>query len=136
MTSVQVARETIYQAFVTGWGATTQITFANESFTPPVDASWVRLAVLHQTGNQETLGEVGNRRFRREGIISLQIFTPEGNTGLRAMDALVGTASPIFEGRTLTGPIWCTDANAYEVGISDGYYQFNIDINFAYEETR
>lgn len=135
MTSTQTARETIYQAFVDGWGATPAYTFANEHFEPPADASWVRLTVLHQTASQETLGEVGFRRFRRQGIISLQIFVPI-NDGLRDIDALMQTARAIFEGRTLTGPIWCTDANAFEAGPSDGWYQFNIDIDFAYEETR
>lgn len=135
MTTLQVARETIYQTFVTDWAATTAFTFANENFDPPVAASWVRVSVLHQTGNQETLGGVGNRRFLREGIISIQVFSPL-NGGLRNQDALIQTARQIFEGRSLTGPIWCTDCNVFEVGPSDGYHQFNVETNFAYEETR
>lgn len=135
MTSLQTARETIYQTFATDWGVTSQFTFANENFEPPANAPWVRLAVLHQTGNQETLGDVGFRRFRREGIISIQVFMPL-NDGLRDIDALVQMARQVFEGRTLTGPIWCTDANVSEAGPSDGWYQFNVDIDFAYEETK
>jgi len=135
MTSTQTARETIYQTFVTDWANATPVTFANEDFSPPTDTPWVRLAVLHFTGNQETLGEVGNRRFRREGQISIQVFTPL-NDGLRDIDALVQSARQIFEGRTLTGPIWCTDSAVQEIGPSDGWFQFNVDTDFAYEEVR
>lgn len=136
MTTTQEARETIYQTFASEIGlASSRVTFANEDYAPPVGQSWVRLTVLHQTGNQETLQEVGLRRFRREGIISVQIFVPI-DIGLRDADDLLAVARNIFEGRTLSGPIWCTDANASEIGPSDGWYQFNIDTNFAYEEVR
>lgn len=137
MTTTQVARETIYQTFANeiGLDLDTRVTFANEDFNPPVGQSWTRLAMIHQTGNQETLQEVGFRRFLREGIISVQLFFPL-NDGLRNTDALIATARAIFEGRTLAGPIWCTDANVFEIGPSDGWFQVNIDTNFAYEEVR
>ncbi len=135
MTTTQAAREVIYQTFTTAWGSTSAKTFANESFDPPTNAPWVRLAVLHLTGNQETLGETGNRRFRRAGIISIQVFVPE-DSGLRGIDALIATARQVFEGKTLTSDIWCTDCNVYEVGVSDGWYQINVETDFAYEEVR
>lgn len=135
MTSQADARETIYQTFATDWASTSAYTFANEAFSPPVGQPWVRLTVQLQTGNQETLGDVGHRRFRREGLITMQVFVPL-DTGLRAQDALVQQARNIFEGRTLTGPVWCIDADTYEIGPSDGWHQFNIDVAFAFEETR
>ena len=137
MTTTLQARERIYQTFLDeiGLDPATRVTFANESFRPPVGQSWVRLTVLHQTGNQETLGGVGVRRFLRQGIIAVQLFFPL-DTGMRDMDTLLATARSIFEGRVLPGPIWCTDANASEAGPVEGWYQFNIDTNFSYEEVR
>lgn len=136
MVTTQVARETVYQAFVDGIGLpVAQYTFANENFTPPPSLPWVRLSVQHQTGNQETLGAVGNRRFERAGQITMQIFVVKDD-GLRDMDALIATCRGLFEGRTLTGPIRCTDADVQEIGNDGPWFQVNIDVNFAYEETR
>lgn len=135
MTSMQTARETVYQRFEDIWGATTAYTFGNEQFSPPSDAFWVRLAVQHFTGNQESLGGAGNRKFSRAGQISIQLFSPL-NSGMDTIDGYVHTLRAIFEGETLTGAIRCTDANAFEVGVSNGWFQVNIDIAFEYEEIK
>lgn len=134
MTSTVDAREAIYQRFVTAWGATTDYTFDSEQYTPPPGVPWVRLTVRHLSSAQETLGDIGNRKFERGGSILLQIFTPL-NAGTRAGDTLIDTARNIFEGVRFSG-IRCNNAVAREIGASDGYYMSIIETSFLYDETK
>ena len=134
MVTITVARETTYQSFVTSWGATSAYTFGNEKYTPPVDLPWVRLAMQHQTGSQDSLGGVGIRKFSRQGLVTIQVFVPQ-DSGMAAMDTLVTAARAIFEGATI-GTIRFTSASVQEIGPSDGWYQTNVDIEFTYYETK
>ena len=132
----QDAREALTQAWTTGWAGATPVVFANEELDPPA-APWVRFSVLHQTGQQETLGGEGNRRFLRSGIVSIQVFVPSGQGGLRNSDALVHTARAIFEGKNFSlNTLRCTNASVREIGEAEGFYQTNIEIDFNYEETK
>lgn len=135
MTTMLAARETIYQTFVTAWSTTTQYTFGNEKFSPPAEAAWVRLNVQHLVGSQETLGGTGNRRFSRSGLVTIQLFVPQ-DTGMETADGYIATLRAMYEGKTISGPIWFTDANVQEIGPTDGWHQTNIDIEFSYEETK
>lgn len=136
MATLQAAREAMYQQFVTAWGATTPYTFDNEIFDPPEGVSWIRLSVRHTRSNQETLGGLGARKFRRGGACIVQVFAPQGQ-GVRAADILAQQARAIFEGITLvTGSLWFTDVIVQEVGESEGWYQINVEALFDYDEVK
>lgn len=137
MTTLLEAREVMYQAFETGIGATAHC-YDNEQFTPPAGAIWTRLSVRHLLGEQETLGETGNRKFARTGLVLVQVFTPV-DTGVRVTDTLVTTIRNIFEGKHFSGvgyTIWLRGGTTRELGIDDGYWQTIVEIPFYYNEIR
>jgi hypothetical protein len=136
MTTLPEAREAIYGAFETAWGATTSFTLDNEEYDPPSNANWVRVSVRHQFATQETLGGSGNRRFARLGSAFIQIFTLE-NTGTEDADTLATTAQAIFEGVSLTGTtVRFRDVIIREEGLDGKWYQTVVEATFEYDETK
>jgi hypothetical protein len=140
MTTLSEARESIYSKFVTEYALTANTNpycFANETHTLAFgSAAWIRMAVLHQTGGQESLGGVGDRKFMRAGQVVFQVFEPL-NAGTSATDRLVQDIRLMFEGARIAGnTVRFTDAQINEVGVSDGWYQTNLNISFEYDEQR
>ena len=90
----------------------TDFTFDNDSFKEPGDGNWVRCAVRHSVREQTTLGKIGNRRFKSEGIILCQVFVPTGIITQEVDDlALIGADAFI------------TEKKANEDAISDIYFR-------------
>ena len=136
MTSLNDAAGRIYQDFVTDWGATSPLTFDNEAYTPVEGTAFVRLAVRHDLGEQESLGGVGRRKFDRAGLVFVQCFAPLDN-GRATADNLASTARAVFEGKTLTPEnIRFYGVTIREIGVSDGWYQINVEAPFNYTETK
>jgi hypothetical protein len=136
MATIRQAREAVYGAFRTAWANKSALTFDNENFSPPVKAPWVRFSMLHQDGVQESLGPVGNRRYLRSGTVIIQIFVPL-NSALFVADGLVQDAKVILEGTTLLSTaLRFYNAVAREIGESEGWYQFNLEVEFEYQEIR
>ncbi len=130
------AREAIYETFNTAWAAQTDLTFDSEKFTPPEDASWVRLSVRHNASTQETLGAVGNRKFLRSASCFIQIFTAI-DEGVATADGLVETARAVFEGTSISGTtIRFNDVIVREEGRDKSWFQFVIEATFLYNELK
>lgn len=129
MTALTVARESLYQAFVDGWQDETPYVCENED-PGQQDAAWVRFSVRHGEANQETLGATGNRRFRRQGAVFVQIFTSI-NTGLERADELAVKARDIFEGKTIDG-IHFYGVSTTELGPDDQWNQVTVEAPFTY----
>ena len=134
MPIIEVARESMYQAFVSGWDTFTTFTFENEDFTPPNSDSWVRMYVRHDDRNQETLGRVGNRKFESEGRIVVQIFTLL-NKGAGAADPIVEKVRSIFEGKTING-IRYHIVNYRELDSDNKWHMVVAEVSFVYNETK
>lgn len=137
MTTLNEAREAMYQALYSAWSGTTPIQFDNEDYDPPRGGEWARLTVRHQDSGQDTLGAKGNRKYERSGIAWTQVFVPK-NTGTARADVLATLARETFEGERLAGTtVYFTDVIVREVGATDdGWYQVNVEANFTYHETR
>jgi hypothetical protein len=74
------------------------------------------------------------RRFRRVGIIEVQIFTPAGSgTGLATQ--LADTVRDIFEGRTISGVIFRA-TSLTRVGVDGAWMQHNASTPFQADELR
>jgi hypothetical protein len=133
------ARETIYQRFVTQWGATSAYTFDNENYDPPVATPWVRLAVRHRDSILEAIGGTGTggmNRYQRSGVCQIQVFTPV-NQGTRQSDTLVQAARAIFEGITLaSNAIRFNNVDITEIGPDGSWYLVNVDAAFQYDERK
>lgn len=128
---------TIRSRFNTQWSSlrpTIPVFFDNagDSVQPPQDSAWVRLTVLPGESQQVEMGRL--RRWRRAGVITVQIFVPAASgTGL-ALE-LGDTVRDIFEGLTLSSVIFrATSLN--RVGLDGAWLQYNANTNFQADELR
>jgi hypothetical protein len=130
------ARAIIYQAFVDDWGSLTEYAFDNEAFNPEGLEEWVRLTVRQSTGGQHTLGAPGGRRYRRRGLVFVQVFAPV-DKGLQRFDELARAARDIFEGKTLS-LVEFYDGNIREIGKDPNgpWFSGNVSVVFSFDETK
>lgn len=128
----QTAKKKIIQYFAAQWGNTVKVAYPDVDFKPPNDLPWVRLTIQHFDGFQASTGSPGSNRFRRKGILTLQIFTPQGKAALKA-DELADTAVNIFRGVENNG-IHYYDVQMKEIGNDGaGWYQINVLAYFKYD---
>lgn len=102
---------------------------------PGTDTPWVRIQLRHNTGGQETLGPPEQQKFEREGVITVQVFTPLGDGRLKS-DRLSQNALRAFEGKVAkkgTDEVWFRRVRMTEVGRSDAWYQVNVTAEFEYD---
>ncbi len=103
----------------------------NESPSP-----WARVTVEHASGGQDTLmGSVGNRRFRRDGTVRVQIFTAFGQ-GLSLADSLAKIAADAFEGQTTPNDVWFRNVRLNELGRDGEYSVTQVLADFTYDEVK
>lgn len=129
--------EAIVQRFVDEWADRTPFALGNESFDPP-DATWLRLWVRGDGGEQETLGRKGQRKFNRPGRIIADIRTLPG--GGQAPGMAVGEElREIFEGERF-GPfdLRFGALDHQDIGeIEDGrWWASTAECRFDYTDTR
>ncbi len=134
MTTINDARKTVYNTFITEWNAETPFALDNETFDPEETPKWVRLVVRNTGSNQETLGIKTNRKFLRQASVLVQVFTPQ-NTGTVEADRLSEIIKNIFEGEKID-ELWFLEADIRETGNTGVYYQQVVEIIFNYEETK
>lgn len=141
VSSITVARDAINTAFKAAWDAQ----------TPPIpallfddtkqdlsggEAPYARITVRHNVFQQATLGGIGNRRFRRSGIVAVQIFTPAGE-GLTDADKFAKVALDTFEGKNTGGDaIEFRNARINEIGQDGPWFQTNVLAEFEYDEIK
>jgi len=98
--------QTIRNRFNTMWPVeqpSVPLSFADVDYNPVKGQAWVRLSVVPGEQRQVGLGRI--RRFRRIGIVSVQIFTPAGSGDGLAKE-LADSVATIFMGRTVNGVIF------------------------------
>jgi hypothetical protein len=105
---------------------------AGDDVTPPQNSAWVRLTILPGASQQVEMGNT--RRWRRVGVLVVQIFVPAASgTGLAA--ELGDTVRDIFEGVTISGVIFrATSLN--RVGLDGAWLQYNASTSFQADELR
>lgn len=103
---INEARDIAVRRFRLNWTGTplTQVLVQNQdnSNVDNGDDPWVRVSVAETGGGQQTLGEAGTRKYRRQFSVFIQIYT-DNNTGLEAAGALAVEARRIYEGRSFDG---------------------------------
>ena len=140
--TIEEARDEILTYFTAAW-APTGVTLLYDDLPHdlPEDASWARITVQHNTFTQVTLGGKvalggGGSRFRRNGLVTVQIFTPSGD-GLTTADPLVDLAVDAFEGEdTGSDRIEFRNARANEVGNDGAWHQTNVTAEFEYDRVK
>lgn len=139
--SRQAARERVYEVFVAGWASRTPLQLDNQAaFVPPAPtlapaapAAWARLAVRHLSSTQETIGQVGNRKWARIAVAVVQLFVQVG-AATEAIDILTDAASDLLEGADL-GDLHVFMVDTNEIGVTPtGWYQVNVNARFRYSQ--
>lgn len=124
----------IYGEFTTIWGKTTPFCFDNENFAETSKVAWARLTVRNTASAQDSLGQAGNRKFRRHGSVFVQVFEPN-NVGMKAGRNHADIARNMFEGRNINGVVF-DSATVREIGPDGKWYQTLIETPFAYDDVK
>ena len=132
--TINAVRGDIYTTFKTAWGSTSPFTFDNERYDPPDGACWARVAVRHNSRQQESLGGITHRKFESSGSVFIQCFCPR-DSGAAGADALAEVAQGIFEGKTING-IRFTSSNIQEIGPTEDWYMIVVEASFTYTATK
>jgi len=141
LTSHAAARDAIGTKLKTAWDAQTPpvplMLYDDVKGDVPKDGiSWARVQVRHNESNQVTLGEVAGRRFRRFGIVLVQIFTPFGD-GLDAADAFAKVANDAFEGEeTSPDEVIFRNVRVNEIGQSGDWFQTDVLADFEWDQVK
>lgn len=107
------------------------IKFDNVPFTfPSKKTSYIALTIQTGEGVQVAMSP---KRFRHVGIITCQIFAPEGK-GTKEVGEITDRISAIFQGVQFSG-ITCRTASSIRVGETEGKFQINVNIPFFWDET-
>lgn len=97
---------------------------------------WARVTLRHGNFFQGSLsGSIGQRRFERNGILVIQIFTPL-NDGLTTADKLSIIALNSLEGKNTTNGVWFRNVRVNEIGPDGNWFQTNIIAEFIYDEIK
>jgi hypothetical protein len=127
--------------FSTDWaaaGRTEKVVTPNESYTPPdpYNLPWLQYDIVGLTGDPESIGKEGNRRFDRDNQLVVEVNTPIGDGNTYLSNTLIQTVLDIFEGKKENG-IWYKNGYAREVGpIDDKWYRSLIFINITFTEIK
>jgi len=116
--------QTIRQRFDTEWPLAqpgVRYTFGDVEFSPPENEAWVQLHILSGEQRQVSMGKY--RRFRRIGVVMVQIFVPAGSGDGEARE-LADSVTAIFEGRTVNGVIF-RGTGLNRVGVTGSWVQWN-----------
>lgn len=148
MTTIQEARAIIQSGVTAAWQAAAVSTgvelqyddtkSANDG-SPGEDGAtanplpYARSSVRIVDGAQSTMG--ARRRFRSEGVATVQIFTPR-NDGHVLGDQLAKVVLDFFRNYAHTpGGVWFFDAHAIEVGVTGAWSQINAKATFRFQES-
>lgn len=147
--TIATVRDEILAAFKDAWEENTSsssvlVLYENVPGEPPDQADpitgkippYVRVSVRHLTGEQATLaGALGTRTFRRDGIVTVQVFTPTGD-GFTEADILAPIAKNAFEGASTASGVWFRNVRYNEIGTFGAWFQINVIADFIYDEIR
>ncbi|MEQ1624983.1 MAG: hypothetical protein ABL870_09840 [Sediminibacterium sp.] len=106
--------------------------------TPPLpETPFLRVSIFHNFSRQATFAP-GAKRYERSGLVTIQIFTPLSSNLVAPNIALCEKLGIItrdaFEGKNTPGGVWFRNANLREVGSDGTWYQFNMSVEFNYDE--
>ncbi len=132
------ANDEIMAFFTTAWAATGLIAvYQNvEGAKPTAQVAWARPSLQHGPGGQVALtGALGTNRFDRTGILTVQIFIPNGQ-GLSQGYILGKVVADAFEGKATASQVWFRNYRITEIGPSDEWFQLNATVEFSYDEIK
>jgi len=128
------AREAIYQSFFTYWSGTPQsevsLVWDNIDFKMQ-GTEFIHVSSAHVSG---TIGALGNEKYRRTMILTINIWTPEGS-GQKRSDELAEVILAWVETFNVAG-FRIRDPGFNEIGVFSGYYQSSVIATLEYDALR
>ena len=134
----ETASDEMLAFFKTVWDTTSLIAVYENvrGAVPTAQAAWARPSIRHASGGGQSLtGALNKIKYIRHGIMIVSIFIPNGN-GLSLGRSLGKTVADAFEGKATASAVWFRNVRTVEVGPSDEWYQFNVVIEFVYDEIK
>lgn len=128
--SFKTAEASVQGWFNTKWNSLTPIAWPDVDFTPP-NGTWVRFDMKNNVGKQSSMGAPAANRFRRLGIVTIQVFQQEGAGGVDARTK-ADVAANAFLDNDLSG-FEFFNVNARAIGNYDGWYQWNVTAEYQYD---
>lgn len=131
--SFKNAEAAVRAYFNTKWAGATPIAWPDDHFNPPNNDTWVRFSMKNNVGFQASIGSPGNNKFRRQGIITIQIFQKAGQRSIDAREKADLAASIFISPNKLAGFTF-RNVNARDIG-PDGakWYQWNVTAEYEYD---
>lgn len=139
--SYQDAYDEIMDHFTTAWNAQTPpvplLLYTGKTGETPNEAPFARITVQHNESNQRSVGgNVGNRRFRRFGIVTVQVFALSGD-GLQEAHRLANIANNAFEGqKTGLDRVTFRNCRINEIGEDGPWFQVNVVADFDWDAVK
>lgn len=132
------ANDEMLTLFKTAWDATGHDAFYESvrqqretDLTP-----WASVFVRHTSGGQASLsGSSGTRLFRREGVITVRIYSSQGS-GLSEAYGLAKVVADAYEGVSTPGGAWFRDVRINENGRDGQFIVVSVLIDFQYDEIK
>jgi hypothetical protein len=145
ISTIAEARNEIIDHFKTVWDTATPpvpvLLYSDKHKDLPDNADYARITVNHNIFEQATIGGRvstggGGARFRRFGIVTVQVFVLSGD-GLTAEDTLVDLALSAFEGEdTGSDRVEFRNARINEIGQDGPWHQTNVVAEFNYDRVK
>lgn len=133
MTPTEVRNE-IMKKYLDEFTGQFPIALDNKKFEKPDGVKWVRLTILFNSGNQDSLGNEGNRKFVKRGLIFIQVFTPI-NKGTNANDDLCNSSLNLLDGVKIND-LWMYNGRIKTVGSDGEFYHQNVVVEFEFQNIR
>lgn len=102
---------------------------------------WARWARDYLSGFQVSMGGTGGRKFTKDGLIYINVFTPLGGGLISATDA-AQIAIDAYEGKRTPGDVWFRDVRIESEGHGRGsgkdksWWTTTVVARFTYEYLR
>lgn len=93
---------------------------------------WLRANIIFNDGNQYSLGRIGNRRYEKRGIISIQTFVLRGKATETQLE-ICEQIQTLFETNTATC-LWFNNGRIDTIGATDKWFQQDVVFEFKYHQ--
>lgn len=128
------ARNEIMKRYLDNFTGQFPIAVDNKKFDKPDGVKWVRLTIKFNSGNQDSLGRENNRKFTKQGLIFVQVFTPS-NKGTDDNDDLCNSSLNLLDGVRIND-LWLYRGRIKTIGSDGEFYQQNVVVEFEFENIR
>ena len=140
MTTYREAKNDILELFKDAWDPTGYVAqytnVAEEKAPPDVDEPWARATVGFTNGDARSIGGIsGKARYENTGTLTIQIFTPVGDGGVRAYD-LGQQLVDAYRGASTENGVTFTSVGMREAGVDGSWFQVNVTATFTYDRVQ